>query len=244
MFRASYTTDLPQLPLRGRSPVWAAVQQICNKVWQATPMDCLTFITKLIEFLAWPLALVIGAFALRAEIRSLLPQITKFEAGPVRFELAQIKKEVESAKDTATAAINKLDEPAILTPVTTAGQRPPAFGGEGVSVEPEVGEADDGAPLHGAGLPGDSPGSRLAVLRALGESKFAMRSLSGIKADTGLDTAAARAVLGGLEELGWVSETRNASGQRRYFLTTLGSQSLLMTRVHAPQPSANIFGQN
>lgn len=52
-------------------------------------MDSLTFISKAIESLAWPIAATYIAWLLRKEIQSLLPFIKRLKAGPVEAEFDQ-----------------------------------------------------------------------------------------------------------------------------------------------------------
>ena len=59
-------------------------------------MDTLTFITKLIEFLAWPASALVLVLILRKEIRSLLPFVKKLKAGPVEAEFDREVKELRS----------------------------------------------------------------------------------------------------------------------------------------------------
>jgi len=49
-------------------------------------MDILTFITKIVEALAWPVSSVALVALLRREIRLLLPLVKKIKAGPVEAE--------------------------------------------------------------------------------------------------------------------------------------------------------------
>lgn len=65
-------------------------------------MDALTFIAKLIEALAWPLAVVIVAWTLRTELRALLRLVKKVKAGPVEAEFDRelhfLRTETETEK--------------------------------------------------------------------------------------------------------------------------------------------------
>lgn len=74
-------------------------------------MDILTFITKLIEFTAWPIAAVALVAMLRTEIKSLLPHVKKLKAGPVEAEFEREIRELE-----ATAKAQLLPPPEGLTP--------------------------------------------------------------------------------------------------------------------------------
>lgn len=80
-------------------------------------MDCLTFLSKVLEASAWPIAAVLIALFLRKELQALLPLIKKLKAGPVELELEHLKKEIDSTKHIAQAAdvkakifATKLDE--------------------------------------------------------------------------------------------------------------------------------------
>ena len=72
-------------------------------------MDTLTFVSKLIEALAWPLSLAFVAWLLRAEIRELLRLVKKLKAGPVE---AEFDREIHTLR--AEAEAGKLSpEPAL-----------------------------------------------------------------------------------------------------------------------------------
>lgn len=53
-------------------------------------MDWLTFITKIVDALAWPVVALVLGLAFRRKLLELLPMLRKFKAGPVEaeFELA------------------------------------------------------------------------------------------------------------------------------------------------------------
>ncbi|WP_157222008.1 hypothetical protein [Chromobacterium haemolyticum] len=76
-------------------------------------MDTLTFITKLIEFTAWPIASVALVAMLRTEIKSLLPYVTKLKAGPIE---AEFEREVKALEAVAMAQHQLLPPPEELTP--------------------------------------------------------------------------------------------------------------------------------
>ena len=76
-------------------------------------MDILTFIAKLVEFLAWPLATVLLVFMLRGEIKRLLPFIKRLKAGPLE---AEFEREVKELKATAEAQPQLLPPPEGATP--------------------------------------------------------------------------------------------------------------------------------
>ncbi len=65
-------------------------------------MDLLTFISKLIESLAWPLAAVVLAVLLRQQITSLLPFVRRVKAGPLE---AEFEREVRELRTSAEAAV-------------------------------------------------------------------------------------------------------------------------------------------
>lgn len=76
-------------------------------------MDTFTFISKLIEFTAWPIAAVALVAMLRSEIKLLLPHIKKLKAGPVE---AEFEREVKELQATAQAQPQLLSPPEGLTP--------------------------------------------------------------------------------------------------------------------------------
>ncbi|MGA0611779.1 hypothetical protein [Caldimonas sp. KR1-144] len=76
-------------------------------------MDTLTFIAKLAEFLAWPIATVVLVFLLRGEIKGLLRYVKKVKAGPVE---AEFEREVKELKAAAEAEPQLLPPPEGATP--------------------------------------------------------------------------------------------------------------------------------
>ena len=76
-------------------------------------MDTLTFIAKLVEFAAWPVATVVLVLMLRDEIKKLLPSVKKLKAGPVE---AEFEREVKELKATTEARPQLLPPPEGITP--------------------------------------------------------------------------------------------------------------------------------
>lgn len=76
-------------------------------------MDNLTFITKLLEHGAWPLAACAAILFMRAEIRALLPNMTKFKAGPVEadFEHAVSEMSTKAASLSTPSVAPALRDP-------------------------------------------------------------------------------------------------------------------------------------
>jgi len=60
-------------------------------------LDLLTFITKLIDALAWPIAAIVLVALLRKEISALAPFIRKIKAGPLEAEFEREVRELRSA---------------------------------------------------------------------------------------------------------------------------------------------------
>lgn len=85
-------------------------------------MDTLTFITKISEALAWPIASVMLVVLLRKEIRTLAPLIRRLKAGPVEAEFERgaedfrmklpeqpkVKEALESASSISIASAQSL----------------------------------------------------------------------------------------------------------------------------------------
>lgn len=65
-------------------------------------MDWLTFISKAIESLAWPVIAFVIVGMLKDEIKKLLPFIKKFKAGPVEAEFERDVAELKKSADKAT----------------------------------------------------------------------------------------------------------------------------------------------
>lgn len=68
-------------------------------------MDCFTFVAKLVEFSAWPIAAVILVVMLRAELRQLLPHVKKLKAGPVEAEFEREVKQLQIEASTQPAPV-------------------------------------------------------------------------------------------------------------------------------------------
>lgn len=56
-------------------------------------MDYLTFISKLVDALAWPAAALIAAFFLREELKALIPYIKRLKLGGMEAEFERILQE-------------------------------------------------------------------------------------------------------------------------------------------------------
>jgi hypothetical protein len=80
-------------------------------------MDTLTFISKLIESLAWPVSLALVAWLLRVELRELLRLVKKLKAGPVEAEFdrevrsLRVEAETREPITAATPAIRAQTDP-------------------------------------------------------------------------------------------------------------------------------------
>ncbi|MBV36064.1 MAG: hypothetical protein CMP47_11545 [Rickettsiales bacterium] len=61
-------------------------------------MDWLTFFSKMIESLAWPVGAVVIVAILKDELKKLLPFLKKFKAGPLE---AEFERDVEKLKRTS-----------------------------------------------------------------------------------------------------------------------------------------------
>ena len=161
-------------------------------------MDYLTFITKIVEFAAWPIAAFLIALCLRKELQVLIPLIKKFKAGLVELELGEIQQELKSTKSLTEAVAAKFDE-----------------GDGNADAEPQVQAAvsRDTSALSKA---------EVQILKAMCESRFATRSINGVAKDTGLSKATVQATYGGLISKGLVEQTKNKEGQLRWYATALG----------------------
>ena len=171
-------------------------------------MDTLTFIAKVLEHGAWPAAAFGIIYLLRTQLQDLLPSIKKFKAGPVELELERVVKELERTKQVAEAA----DAKATV-----------------VAEKFDEGDARQAAPVQVEGAPIAAPVRELPlseielkVLKAMVNSRFVTRSLSGVAADSGLSKASVQTTYGSLIAKGLVEQTKNSEGNLRWVVTALG----------------------
>ncbi|WP_025506339.1 hypothetical protein [Vibrio parahaemolyticus] len=66
-------------------------------------MDWLALISGLVSSLAWPFAAVVIVLTLKSSIKTMIPNVTKFKAGPVEaeFEKAEFTREVKALRGNA-----------------------------------------------------------------------------------------------------------------------------------------------
>lgn len=169
-------------------------------------MDCLTFITKIVDASAWPVAAIVIVFGLREQLQALIPLIRKLKAGPVEVELEDLKKELDGAKAKAASAeakveviAAKLDESEV-----DAESLPETSSATNVTAKSLLSEVE------------------ATVLREMCEGSFATRSITGVAKQSGLTKAVVNATFGSLIAKGLVEQTTNKDGQPRWFVTTLG----------------------
>lgn len=168
-------------------------------------MDALTFLSKLLEFGAWPAAAIAIILVLRKELQSLLPNIKKFKAGPVEVELERVVKELEETKKVAAAA--EATAQVVAAKLDESEERPEAAKAS-LSTDsraaPPVSEIE------------------LKVLKAMVESRFVTRSVSGVAKDTNLSKGVVQATYGALISKGMIEQVENAEGSLRWRVTSLG----------------------
>lgn len=76
-------------------------------------MDWLTFISKLIESMAWPVAAVLLGLIFRKRLAELLPLLRKVKAGPLEAEFEIATKQVLASTAEIAAKGRKADAPQI-----------------------------------------------------------------------------------------------------------------------------------
>ena len=168
-------------------------------------MDTLTFLTKLLQYGAWPAAAFAIVFALRKEIQSVLSTVKRFKAGPVEVELERVVKELEATKKVAAAAeataqvvADKLDEGE-----DRSGPKPSSIN----SIDNQAAVASE---------------IELRVLKAIVESRFVSRTVSGIAKEADLSKGIVQATFGALISKGLLEQITNADGNLRWRATSLG----------------------
>lgn len=78
-------------------------------------MDWLTFASKVIESISWPIAAVALVLLLREEIAKLAPFLKKFKAGPLEAEFERDVKELREIKDSTPQLTKPADAQAVDT---------------------------------------------------------------------------------------------------------------------------------
>jgi hypothetical protein len=76
-------------------------------------MDWLTFITKVTEALAWPIASVVILLLLRKHVEALVPLLKKVKAGPLE---AEFERELKVLRDTASQETQPIQAADTLSP--------------------------------------------------------------------------------------------------------------------------------
>jgi hypothetical protein len=76
-------------------------------------MDWLTFISKLIDSMAWPVAAVLLSLIFRKKLAELLPLLRKVKAGPLEAEFEIATKQVLASTAELAAKERKTDTPQI-----------------------------------------------------------------------------------------------------------------------------------
>jgi len=66
-------------------------------------MDTLTFVAKVIDALAWPVATVVLVALLRREIKALLPFVKRLKAGPLEAEFERELQELRTVVESQVA---------------------------------------------------------------------------------------------------------------------------------------------
>jgi len=81
-------------------------------------MDWLTFITKIVESLAWPIVVLVLGLMLRRKLLEIIPTLRKLKAGSVEaeFELAA-KQALANAEETKIQGLAEASVPVIKTEV-------------------------------------------------------------------------------------------------------------------------------
>jgi predicted transcriptional regulator len=174
-------------------------------------MDIATFFIALAQHAAWPVASVVIVFALRKEIRQLLPSIRKFKAGPLEVELEKVAEKLEETRKLASGADAKAD-----LAVERLGEK-------------EEEESEGSALLAGTPSVNQTiqsqvvvtPNQRL-VLRALNNDKFVARTLTGIAKEAAISIRTAQLQLANLVEKGLVAKAHASDGRILWVLTPTG----------------------
>lgn len=124
----------------------------------------------------------------------------------MEVELERVVKELEITKKVAAAADVKAQVVAAKLD-------------EGDDDRPESEQATSAA--RSVAVPSVTPTER-QVLKAITESQFATRSITGVAKDTGLSRSVVQMTYGKLIEEGLLDQMNNDEGQLRWYPTALG----------------------
>lgn len=138
---------------------------------------------------------LLAAVSSRAFIRSMTDRLLR--------EVSAAKKEAKEAKEQAKNAADIAE----------------------LTVEPETLAATTKSLIADTETPTiEVTETEKQILKAMVESRFSMRSISGIAKDSGLSAPTVNSSLGNLLAKALVSEGRNKEGQLRWYATALGRQ--------------------
>jgi len=73
-------------------------------------VDCLTFVSNLIDATAWPIAAITIVFMLRGQLGPVLENLRKLKAGSFEAEFEKLEEIAEAAKEKAEVVAQKFDE--------------------------------------------------------------------------------------------------------------------------------------
>lgn len=79
-------------------------------------MDWLTFFSKLVEALAWPIVALVLGLVFRRKLLELLPTLRKFKAGPLEAEFELDTKRALASAEAAQAQIPAIEQDARFDP--------------------------------------------------------------------------------------------------------------------------------
>jgi hypothetical protein len=171
-------------------------------------MDTFTFIAKVLEHGAWPAAAFGIVSMFRSQLQELLLSIKKLKAGSLEVDLQRVEKELEKTKQVAEAAD------------ATARVIATKFNEE--DDKPENTQSEAVAPKSASQSYISPTDIELKILKAMVDSRFVFRSVSGVAKDSNESKAAVQATYGSLIAKGLVEQIMNSEGNPRWVVTALG----------------------
>ena len=174
-------------------------------------METAALIVALAQHAAWPAASVVIVFALRREIRQLLPNIKKLKAGPLEVELEKVAEKLEETRKLASAADAKAD-----LAVERLGEKEEEES-EGSVVLAETSSSNQTVQSQVMVTP-----NQRQVLKALSSDRFVARTLSGIAKESEISIKTTQLHLSNLVEKGLAAKARASDGRILWVLTPTG----------------------
>jgi hypothetical protein len=174
-------------------------------------LDTLTFIAKLVEHAAWPLAGITAVWLLRKEVQGLLGAIRRLKAGPVEVEIEKVVAELRETKQIAATADAKAD-----LAVERLGATEPDVP-DGIEIPEGTESIEFRFPANVTVTQNERN-----VLVSLLDGHYTARSMTGVSKATELSTTTVNRTLASLVSKGLSAKIKSSDGRILWVATAAG----------------------